>query len=383
MTWVWNCSKSKNAARLVLLAIADAAGVDGRAFPSIKELQYKANLQSERSVQAALKALVRLRELDIKYNQGEGGCNLYKVRWDPAESAGAHIRKKLQVKPRTPAKSAPPQNLRGPAKSAGGTPTGDADQASPQATPGTPAKSAPRNICAPPQNLRPEPIGREELPPPSLPTPLDGGEDAPGREEGDAKTEHQIAEFISGLPLKKALRNSERDRLAELIAAKRAGGWMAKELRKAITDDLATANSPIAVILTRLKDLPDSPPRRPQRAATTDTTVAEALARTEAALEPPLTDVENGLAQLRQAIRPKRGAPDAETTRDADYLAARRIVDAAPKADRDAALAQAAEELSGAGIVERRARVRRAAELLERWNAREPAAAPAPADHED
>lgn len=123
MAWVWDHSRSQNAARLVLLAIADCARSDGsHAFPSIAELQRKANLKSNRSVQDAIKSLVDLGELTVEYNAGRGGCNLYRVVMTPAESAGVQnlrgaksaggsARKKSQAKPATPAESAPPSNI--------------------------------------------------------------------------------------------------------------------------------------------------------------------------------------------------------------------------------------------------------------------------------
>ena len=130
MAWVWDSSRSQNAARLVLLAIADCARSDGsHAFPSIAELQRKANLKSNRSVQDAIKALVDLGELTVEYNAGRGGCNLYRVVMTPAKSAGVQnlrgaksagggVRKKSQVKPNTPADIAPPGNICTPQNSA-------------------------------------------------------------------------------------------------------------------------------------------------------------------------------------------------------------------------------------------------------------------------
>lgn len=95
MTWVWTHSQSRNGARLVLLAIADAASDDGtNAWPSVATLQRKANLKSDRSVQSAIKELVALGELKVEWNKGRNGSNRYTV-----------------LMPKTPAESAPPQNL--------------------------------------------------------------------------------------------------------------------------------------------------------------------------------------------------------------------------------------------------------------------------------
>lgn len=137
MTWVWNHSRSRHGARLVLLAIADCASGDGgNAWPSNAELQRKSGL-GERAVQLAIGELVKLGELEVRYNEGPGGCNRYRViMGDPRNNC-------------TPADIAPPQKMRGsrkrPAKS-------------PQAKPDTPAESAPpQNSQEPPQNLHPTP----------------------------------------------------------------------------------------------------------------------------------------------------------------------------------------------------------------------------------
>lgn len=81
--WVWDCSESKNAERLVLLAIADNAADDGsHAYPSVAEICRKANL-SERGVQAALARLVKSGELHIHVGGGRGHTNYYTVIMKP------------------------------------------------------------------------------------------------------------------------------------------------------------------------------------------------------------------------------------------------------------------------------------------------------------
>ena len=125
MTWVWENSKSRHGARLVLLAIADAANADGIAYPSNAELRQKAGL-SERAVQSAVADLTASGELEVRYNDGPKGCNLYRVTMGrgtctPAESAPPpqELRGSVagsespQVTAVTPAESAPPQILRG------------------------------------------------------------------------------------------------------------------------------------------------------------------------------------------------------------------------------------------------------------------------------
>jgi hypothetical protein len=122
MAWVWDHSRSRHAARLVLLAIADNANSDGgQAWPSTAELMRKAGL-GERTVQAAITELVKLGELEVGYNTGPKGCNRYRVIM------------------RTPAESAPPQNLH------------PAESAPPQNPAPTPAESAPGTVHEPSKN---------------------------------------------------------------------------------------------------------------------------------------------------------------------------------------------------------------------------------------
>lgn len=127
-SWVWKHSRSKNAERLVMLAVADAChNADGTgAWMSNAALMEKTNL-SERAVQNATAGCERLGELKIERNAGRGGVNRYTV----------------VMVTRNPAESAPfsdtPQNLH-PAESA---PFGDgADGTDAQASDGKGADSA-------------------------------------------------------------------------------------------------------------------------------------------------------------------------------------------------------------------------------------------------
>jgi Helix-turn-helix domain len=120
---VWEHSRSRGPARLVLLAIADNAHDDGaQAWPSITTLVRKTGL-AERTVQGSLKVLVKLGELDVDHNAGPRHCNLYRVLMP------------------TPAPDAPPQEMH---------PAGDAGV---QEMHPTPAGDAP----PPPQEMHPEP----------------------------------------------------------------------------------------------------------------------------------------------------------------------------------------------------------------------------------
>lgn len=133
MTWVWQSSRSKKNARLLLLAIADCAAEDGtNAYPSVAELMRKTGL-SERGVQSTLGDLVELGELKVQRNAGPGGCNRYKVVMAPAESA--------PPAEAAGAESAPPAK-RSPRKSR-----------TPQETTPTPAEPAPGTVLEPSEKI--------------------------------------------------------------------------------------------------------------------------------------------------------------------------------------------------------------------------------------
>lgn len=160
--WVWDHSRSRHAARLVMLAIADCARENGVAWPSVAELKRKTGL-GERAVQTAIIDLGKLGELEIGYQQGPKGCNRYRVVMGrtPAKSAGAQSLRgagsadpqesrgsaSSQVNEPDPAGSAPPQNMHpadpapDPADSAGGTvkepPKNSSTKSSSSATDGT------------------------------------------------------------------------------------------------------------------------------------------------------------------------------------------------------------------------------------------------------
>lgn len=148
MQWVWRNSRAQNAARLVLLAIADnCAHDDGTgAWPSNAELASKTNL-SERAVQVAVKKLVEINELKVEWGGGRSGTNRYTVvmtNLNPADPAGIPALG-------NPAGSAPfeetPQDLH-PEESAGGrTDEGSQARADNPADPArNPAESAPGTV---------------------------------------------------------------------------------------------------------------------------------------------------------------------------------------------------------------------------------------------
>ena len=73
--WVWDHSRSRHGARLVLLAIADCGEV---AAISVTDVARKAGI-SERAVQLATRELMTLGELAIEYSGMSGEPNRYRV----------------------------------------------------------------------------------------------------------------------------------------------------------------------------------------------------------------------------------------------------------------------------------------------------------------
>ena len=76
LTHVWNDSKARLGARLVLLALADFANDAGEAWPSLASLSAKTRL-SQREVRYALRNLERLGEIKTRRNKGPHGCHVY------------------------------------------------------------------------------------------------------------------------------------------------------------------------------------------------------------------------------------------------------------------------------------------------------------------
>lgn len=131
MTWVWDHSRSKHSARLVLLAIADCMNSEHAwAWPSNKELARKANV-TDRAVQLAVADLAKLGELEVGYNEGPKGCNRYRV---------------LMA---TPEKSSPPKTFH-PEDSA--SPKNSQASESEQVNDPTPEDFSPPEDSSPPKN---------------------------------------------------------------------------------------------------------------------------------------------------------------------------------------------------------------------------------------
>lgn len=85
--WVWARSESRNGARLVMLALADRADDDGKAWPSIEDLCER-TLLSPRAVQKGIAKLVEIGELKVESGGGRRVRNRYTIVPKPRTSDG-------------------------------------------------------------------------------------------------------------------------------------------------------------------------------------------------------------------------------------------------------------------------------------------------------
>lgn len=81
MARVWEHSRHGGSELLMLLAIADFADDDGRAYPSVATLARKTRMGS-RNANYLLKALQASGELTVRLNEGPKGSNLYRINLD-------------------------------------------------------------------------------------------------------------------------------------------------------------------------------------------------------------------------------------------------------------------------------------------------------------
>src|SRR5207237_455630 len=75
---VWNHSRQKSGALIVLVAIADYANESGKAWPSVKTLARMARMSS-RNVQRCLRKMEKEGELQILPKKAPHGTNLLKI----------------------------------------------------------------------------------------------------------------------------------------------------------------------------------------------------------------------------------------------------------------------------------------------------------------
>ncbi|TWD77471.1 hypothetical protein FB547_1095 [Variovorax beijingensis] len=112
MSRVWQESSHSGAHLLMMLAIADFADDQGRAYPSVSTLAQKCRVKP-RAANYSLADLKESGELEIKIGRGPRGANLYRIALDRL-GAGREDRRPLQhvapMQPGAPLQSiAPPQ----------------------------------------------------------------------------------------------------------------------------------------------------------------------------------------------------------------------------------------------------------------------------------
>lgn len=78
MARVWDESRLKGSELLLLLAIADFANDEGKAWPKVSTLAHKTRM-SERQTQRLIQSAEESGELVVHKNQGPRGTNLYEV----------------------------------------------------------------------------------------------------------------------------------------------------------------------------------------------------------------------------------------------------------------------------------------------------------------
>lgn len=77
-SYVWEHSTHKGTDLLLMLAIANIADTNGRAYPGIKRLSRDIRMD-ERTTQRALGRLAHSGELEIRPNEGPHGTNVYRI----------------------------------------------------------------------------------------------------------------------------------------------------------------------------------------------------------------------------------------------------------------------------------------------------------------
>lgn len=90
MAWVWAHGPASQSERLVLLAIADHADDDGRAFPGMAKIAAKACC-SERGARGVIRRLEEAGWLRTERGGGRGGTSVYHVLMQPINPAAETV----------------------------------------------------------------------------------------------------------------------------------------------------------------------------------------------------------------------------------------------------------------------------------------------------
>lgn len=96
MARVWADSSHNGTELLMLLAIADFADDDGRAYPSVAGLATKCRMKP-RNANYILAALQESGELRLRHNEGPRGTNLYQIVFSAMRHPFAEDKQPLQV----------------------------------------------------------------------------------------------------------------------------------------------------------------------------------------------------------------------------------------------------------------------------------------------
>lgn len=252
MSWVWHHSGARGGARLVLLAIADAADADGsNAWPTLQTIAAKCQMTG-RNVRRCVAELVEAGELRVDYNAGgrpdtpaDRRPNRYTVVMDDADRWGDNMSSR--------ALNIPVEN-RGDKLSSrlsGGTDCpqrGDirvraGGRGRPPTRPTPPIEPSTTRVPVP---ARDEPV----------PSAADGG--------GGGEAHHGVAAVLAALHGRWRLSLGQRERLTGPLADALHRGWDPGSLAAHLDVNPASVRSPYAVLASRLADLPD-PRTRPPR----------------------------------------------------------------------------------------------------------------------
>ena len=109
MARVWEHSQHSGTHLLMMLAIADFADDDGRAYPSVNTLAKKCRMKP-RNANVILAALRASGELKVMANQGPKAVNVYRIKLNTEgvqSLAGVQERAGVQSLAATPAKACP------------------------------------------------------------------------------------------------------------------------------------------------------------------------------------------------------------------------------------------------------------------------------------
>lgn len=101
MAKVWDRSQHAGSELLMLLAIADFADDDGKAYPAVSTLATKCRMTG-RNANLILAALRRSGELIVRQNEGPKGTNLYQIAHAPTPEAGFTPEERFTLKLTSP-----------------------------------------------------------------------------------------------------------------------------------------------------------------------------------------------------------------------------------------------------------------------------------------